>query len=255
MTLSASSAQFIEDVKSKLDAMTERDRSFVSSVISTILAKGRISDRQAEVLQNAVNRLDKPAPGVVTEQVGDMTGLIALFDKAKEKLKYPAISLTTPTGQDIVLKVAGDRAKKPGSINVTDGGPYMNNVWFGRILRDGTWEQPNSVSGDLTEVRQFLRALADNPAEVAATYGKLTGRCCFCCKKLEDERSLAVGYGSTCAKNYGLPWGVAAARAANLVLPSFDEAMAQRVREKDALARAEQIEEWNRSSQKRALSF
>jgi hypothetical protein len=43
----------------------------------------------------------------------------------------------------------------------------------------------------------------------------LMDKCCFCNKLLSDERSAAVGYGHTCATNWGLPWGAKAARAAN----------------------------------------
>jgi hypothetical protein len=49
--------------------------------------------------------------------------------------------------------------------------------------------------------------LAQHPAETAAKNGKLTGNCCFCTSALTDKRSTEVGYGPTCAANYGLPWG------------------------------------------------
>jgi len=54
---------------------------------------------------------------------------------------------------------------------------------------------------------QVLKALAENPAAVAAAYGKLTGNCCFCGSNLSNARSTGVGYGKTCAEHYGLSWG------------------------------------------------
>lgn len=44
-------------------------------------------------------------------------------------------------------------------------------------------------------------------AEEAARFGHLTGTCVYCQRRLTDERSIRVGYGPTCATNYGLPWG------------------------------------------------
>lgn len=72
-----------------------------------------------------------------------------------------------------------------------------------RINRDGTiffsdkW-QPCILT--------ILQEFANNPQAVVANHGQTTGSCCFCNRPLTDERSLSVGYGSTCAKHYGLPW-------------------------------------------------
>ena len=40
--------------------------------------------------------------------------------------------------------------------------------------------------------------------ENAAQHGHETGHCCFCNKKLDDEKSVTLGCGPVCAKNYGL---------------------------------------------------
>jgi hypothetical protein len=44
-------------------------------------------------------------------------------------------------------------------------------------------------------------------ADEAARFGHDHGECVYCARHLSDDRSVAVGYGATCAKNYGLPWG------------------------------------------------
>jgi len=53
---------------------------------------------------------------------------------------------------------------------------------------------------DLTEADRVT-------AEQAARFGAITGQCVFCGRRLTDERSIAVGYGPTCASHNGLPWG------------------------------------------------
>ena len=52
-----------------------------------------------------------------------------------------------------------------------------------------------------------LKAFAADPETVAAQYGSLTGNCCFCGRKLTDDRSTNVGYGPVCADKFGLNWG------------------------------------------------
>ncbi len=229
MALSNEIQTFLDSTNAVLPQMSERDRSFVSSVIFTVTQKKRMSDRQREVIQNAVNRALNPAPAPTTETVGEMSAVIALFDKAKQKLKYPSIVLQTRSGQKVEISVAGDRAKVPGSLTVTDGGSYGTTSGSGVSRGKGSGAAPRP-RGDIAGVREVLHDLAMDPAGTAARYGRLTGRCCFCNKGLEDERSLAVGYGSTCAKNYQLPWGVQAAREAGSILDDLDmkrmEAMA-----------------------------
>lgn len=41
------------------------------------------------------------------------------------------------------------------------------------------------------------------PMEEARKFGRLTSQCVNCLKQLKDERSIAAGYGATCADNHG----------------------------------------------------
>ena len=216
MSLTPADEALLAAVTERLPGMAERDREFVTSVMHSVRRWQSMSGKQFAALRRALN----PTP-MATETVGEMSAVVALFERAKEKLKYPSIALQTTSGQKVEVSMAGARAKVPGSLNITDGGPYGNNIWFGRIRRDGVWEQPSgspSAMRLLDEVRAIVRAFAANPEETASAYGKLTGCCCFCARTLTDDKSLAVGYGPTCAGNWNLPWGVKAAREAEPVL-------------------------------------
>jgi len=136
--------------------------------------------------------------------VGNLSGLIALFNAAHDHLKYPKIRLIAPSGQVVVLSVAGSKSQYPGTILVVDEGRYPDNKYFGRLFPDGRWQQGRAAT---QEVLDLVARLARDPAKVASEYGRLTGNCCFCRKALSDERSTAVGYGGTCAKHFDLPWG------------------------------------------------
>jgi hypothetical protein len=66
----------------------------------------------------------------------------------------------------------------------------------------GVWEYRGGAA-------RVIRELGCLPAsaERVALYGHRTGACVFCSHPIDDERSLAAGYGPICAGNFGLPWG------------------------------------------------
>ena len=167
------------------------------------------------------------------QAVGDLSGVLALFGRTKGKLKSPAIVVAVEGDKDADgrptikleyrISLAGERAKVPGSLTVT-GDQYVFNrftggesrEWLGRVLVDGTYQPSQAANGRTDVITASLRELAADPAGVAKRSARLTGRCVFCNTRLGGEtpdspsgrKSLAVGYGQTCAKNYGLPWGV-----------------------------------------------
>jgi hypothetical protein len=133
------------------------------------------------------------------------SAIYALFECAvSHDLKFPKIRLQAANGGVVVLKLNGPKSKYQGSIAVTDDRPFGENSYYGRIERNGAWIPGRDSS---SAIMALLDALAANPAEVAAKYGKLTGNCCFCSTPLKDARSTAVGYGPICADHFGLPWG------------------------------------------------
>lgn len=157
---------------------------------------------------NQQKALQAANPVAKTVDVGDFRPVIELMQRGGSKLKYPKIKLQLDDGQKIVLAVAGARSAKPGTVNITDGRPFGENIWFGRVTPDGVWDRSRSVNATtMTSLTALLSSLAQDPAATAARYGKLTGHCCFCSLPLTDERSTHVGYGKVCASNYGLPWG------------------------------------------------
>jgi hypothetical protein len=141
----------------------------------------------------------KPAVPVVEL---DFNGIADVFDHAKDHLQHPKIRLAAGD-QKVVLSVAGLRSRTPGAIQVTDGGPYGSNRYFGRIETTGIFVRGRDCSDAIVDL---LKEFAADPAKVAAAYGHTTGACCFCGIELTDDRSLMMGYGPICAGNYGLAY-------------------------------------------------
>lgn len=189
--------------------LSPKDQAFAASLLvahKRHIEKGwSFSAKQAEWLVKLSERATAPAPAPAA-QLGDMAGLYGLFEKAAAKLKRPAIVVATPVGA-VKLSLAGKQAKHPGTVNVAEDGPFGEARFYGRIAKDGAFTA--SFKGCPDELVGFLTAFAKEPAKMAAAHGHATGGCCFCSKKLTDPKSLAVGYGPTCADHYGLPWGEA----------------------------------------------
>lgn len=147
----------------------------------------------------AEHEAPKKAP-VASEQ---MPRLRAMMDQAAKALKFPKIHLAAGE-QPIRLAVAGERSKAPGTIHITDGGPYGQNTYFGRISLEGGLFPSQAMT---PEVLEALRRMDQDPEACATAHGHATGSCCFCNRELTDSRSVAMGYGPTCADNWGLAWG------------------------------------------------
>ena len=137
--------------------------------------------------------------------IGDLSGVMALFDKARQHLARPAIVLQGE-GAELRLSLAGQGARVPDSLNVATNQGYGSSKWFGRILQDGVFEASPREPTPPWLVGLLQRFAAD-PAKVAAESGHMTGKCCFCSRPLSDELSTAIGYGKKCAENFSVPWG------------------------------------------------
>lgn len=205
--------------------LNEGDRNFARSLLDSVAKYGgRPTAKQLFWLEKLATRCTTGGADPTTiETVGDLAGVYGLFTTAKAHLKHPAIVLGYKRGhetRELRITVAGERASKPGSLNVADD---ADRTWFGRIHQDGTFEHSRK-SPPPSGLSQVLSAFAAEPAKVAAEHGHLTGKCCFCNRALTDERSTAVGYGATCAEHYGMPWGAKAAkaRAVDAALLAFD---------------------------------
>lgn len=215
----------------------DKDRDFATSLVEQAARRG-LTPRQ----WYWVGRLTAQAGSVArTRVVGDFSGVYALFQRAKSKLRNPKVRLQTEESLPLQLYLAGERSKVPNVVNVTNGIPYgvEDSKWYGRVAPDGKWTPNTRIpEAELAPVAKLLKRLARDPEGVASEYGRLTGLCCFCYRPLADERSTAVGYGPQCAERYGLSWGTKVRAGANPPREETpaEEAVGRRVRVRRAVA-------------------
>lgn len=199
----------VEELGNAMNALAEKDKSFAASLCEQYWRRG-LSQKQEAWVGKLLARTKRPATEAVT--VGDMAGVVALFERARQHLKYPKILLYVPAASETLrLSVAGPRARVPGSINVASQDHVTADgarVWYGRI-NNGALEPSGALEDHPAKaaIVARLQEFATDPAHVAADHGRLTGHCSFCNIPLTDERSTGVGYGPICADHYGLPWG------------------------------------------------
>lgn len=199
-----------------IERIPEFRRGFANSLLDQYRRKGRLSAKQWEWVDRLIAMSD-PEVQLAEEQrrqaearaaqieIGDFAPVEALFQSAKASgLKWPKISLSPVQGADITMSVAGARAKVPGSINVTDGGSYGQNTWYGRVV-NGVFQPNTRIEREVLRlVEQTLRDLIEDPLGVITQSGKKTGHCSCCGRKLDDPKSVEAGVGPICAKKFGL---------------------------------------------------
>lgn len=195
-----------------VDKLSGRDREFASSLLDQERRGRRLSTKQLYWVTKLVEKAEagSTAPAPVAKVAGSLTAIVSLFEKAAEHLQYPKIILHDEVVGTIRLWVAGEKSKEPGSVSIVTDGRYGERDWIGRVSKTGEFTPSPRLRSDgdaLTSLTALLTRFAADPAHEAAEYGRLTGQCCFCARRLDDERSTSVGYGPICASNYGLAWG------------------------------------------------
>jgi hypothetical protein len=197
----------IAALRAGLAKLPPKDQEFASSLLGQFDRFGRLSERQWPHVAKLAERAEQGEKPRELIAVGDLSGVLALFTKAGEKLQAPAIVLGIPEVGDVRISVAGETARVPGSLNVVtrERDDEGRGTWFGRILLNGDFEASPRVQTPRSLLARLME-FAEHPAEVAAEHGKLTGECCFCGRALADQRSTEVGYGKTCARNWGQPY-------------------------------------------------
>lgn len=154
-------------------------------------------------------RKSLPRPEVAQLNVVGLGSIFTMFEKAKAGLKHPAIRLQNEAGQHLHLSLAGAASKNAGFVYVKADSGY-ESTYYGKISPEGRFF---SVRECPPSVEPLLQSFANDPEGIATKYGRLTGCCSFCGRKLTDKRSTVVGYGPVCADKFGLNWGAKAAAA------------------------------------------
>ena len=187
-----------------------------------------LSDKQWAWIHRLVWEADNPKAKVEKKVDASITvdAVVALFEHAHGSLKFPKLVFEI-NGQTVKMARVGS-GKNAGCINLTDGKPYGENTWFGRINTDGSVTAGSALTED---VLALLKALDHAPKATIEKYGKASGNC-VCCG-LPLTQSAVIGYGEKCAANWNLPYDKAAVKAHAAKLAGVSEEAAEMVEDAD----------------------
>ena len=207
-------SQAVGELEQLLLLLSGSDQSFADSLINGqygFKKRGFLTEKQSPHVFRLIEKAVAGGAPPVSEAV-NIKGIVDLLAKAAVKLKFPSIVMDWKGGKLKVWK-QGAKAKLPGSLGVSYDGD-----WLGRVTPQGNFQGSVGFSHlpAKADLVSFLQEFAAAPAQVAGELGRLSGTCCFCHKALTDGKSLAVGYGKTCAENYQLEYGVASLTLKNL---------------------------------------
>lgn len=194
----------VDALAAVIDRLGKSDATFAGSLIQNFSRWGRLSDKQMPWVETLTQRATAPKPEPKVYANVDFKPIQDLFDTASQRLKRVKIKTQDATGQAVVFNRAGPNSKYAGQIMITDGQPFGQNKFFGRIDTTGEFFATRAATQQVCEA---VEEFSNDPAGAAGRYGRLTGGCSFCNHGLKDDRSLAVGYGPVCARNFGLKWG------------------------------------------------
>ena len=131
------------------------------------------------------------------------TQITALMTKIQNSGNaHPKVRLAF-AGKPLVLTVAGGKSRNPGAVNLTDGGAFGSNTYFGKITVSGKFE-PSAAAANLSRdakaaLWDIMTRMRDGQAEsVFAEHGKALGVCCMCGRDLSNQESVDLGIGPVC---------------------------------------------------------
>lgn len=157
-------------LKANLSVLDAKDASFALSLVSQFERKGALSDKQLPYVKSLIGKVVKILGGDTPEPTTSSALAEGVYFKDDKYI------LIYTTGKGYLA----------GKLLFINGGR-------------GKWVYSKGIMAGVTADHRLT-------AEQASVFGKTHAFCVFCARDLTDQRSLAVGYGPTCADKHGLPY-------------------------------------------------
>jgi hypothetical protein len=127
------------------------------------------------------------------------------FEHARKYVTFPRIRMrSTFFGGDLIMGLAGNGSKYPGTIALTNGGSFGKTSSYGRIQLDGTFAAAGLSDHEENELYCMLEALNDDLSTCAMKYHESRNRCMFTDEQLDIPVERQMGY----RRVTGLRWGL-----------------------------------------------
>lgn len=181
-----------------LQESSARGFEFAIDLTAALYKYGALSERQEAAVRRATAKSAERQAQWSAERAErdankadvDIARIAVAFAAAKASgLAFPKLRLDAFT-----FSLASERSANAGAIYVKQDELYLGKIVDGKLTRSRDCDAA-------TEAR--IVAVCANPAEAAEAYGKLTGQCACCGRKLTNEESVARSIGPVCAAKWG----------------------------------------------------
>ena len=180
---------------------------FVADMQSRLFRGGSISVAQVRGLWNVIRATEQREQEAKVHAYVNygkpprFGGIASLMASLAERMERPKIALAREDDESVWLSIAGERARFPGSINVTNARGFGGN-WHGRIV-EGV---PDAQLAREDAVMAALDTLEADPSvgNAVASHARATGSCMVCGRVLTNAESIARGIGPICAGKVGM---------------------------------------------------
>lgn len=185
-------AQYEADCQRRIDAFKTKqpeiagwlaahrtESQFAASLCEAVARFGNLSVGQEAAVRKILERDAEVKNAIATHgelDVSNLKGYYAVPD-GETRLK-------------VLVSHPGQQSRWHGYTFVSDGAAYGQRRTYGKQSPGGKYQG---------EIQNQLRAILADPKAAQIAYGKLTGVCGVCGRKLEDEASVAAGIGPICA--------------------------------------------------------
>lgn len=172
------------------------NNNFVTSLSESLQKYGSLTDGQIAAWYRGKAKLEaikveRAAKDAAAPEV-DLSGIRDMFETAVGNgYKRP-----TYRAEGLVISRATDHGNNPGALYVKD----EEDNYCGKVLGvkySGTRAAP-------TDVSERLATIAADPLGAALRYGRRTGQCACCGRKLTNHGSIDLGIGPICKDKWGL---------------------------------------------------
>lgn len=179
----------LEEARHRMDG---EHQTFADCLLGQLEFKNGLTEREWFWVGELARRY--PPPQAIQLE-GSFGPMVAMMVMAETRLINPQVKLQTNDEWGNSLDVTLELNKQEGNVKVRwrSGG--------GKITGDGMLVSRREVPKPIVDM---LNEFSKEPLQAIKAYARRTGRCCFCGAPLNDERSVKVGYGPTCAEHYGL---------------------------------------------------
>lgn len=162
---------------------------FAQSLMSSLESYGSLTDNQVAAVRRSIVKLEEVKAASAIDLGNDGIKLIDALKKAVVAGKGKPKILT----EKFTFSLAPATGNNAGYAYVVAGGDYVGKI-------DPTGKLHGfKVSA---EMKADLMEVLENPLEAAVKYGRLTGRCSCCGRRLDNKISIDLGIGPICRAKF-----------------------------------------------------